>query len=298
MLYDVVLLTQGKYVNPIEIDWYTQQVLTEDELVQHALEARGLIVTKKDWADPEFDWTTTKTALFRTTWDYFHRFNEFEPWLNQVSKQTMLINPAEQIKWNMDKHYLSDLAQKGIPIVPTHFLKRGTTQKLRAIHAELGWKETVLKPTVSGAGRHTYRLNPDNYAEHELLFAELIQKEDFMLQPFQQRILTDGEVSHIVLGGKYSHSIIKLAKKGDYRVQDDFGGTTALYAALPDEKAFAENAVSVCNPQPIYARVDVIWDNNGDLALGELELIEPELWFRHNNKAAGKLAEAIYKRFF
>lgn len=298
MLYDVVLLTQKKYVNPVEMDWYTQQVLTEDGLVQDALKAKGLRVIKKDWADPEFDWSTTKTALFRTTWDYFHRFNDFELWLNEVSAQTTLINPPKQIKWNMDKHYLLDLAEKGVPIVPSHFLKRGTNQKLSAIHAELGWTETVLKPTVSGAGRHTYRLNPENYTDHELLFTELIQKEDFMLQPFQKRIMTDGEVSHIVLGGKYSHSIIKLAKKGDYRVQDDFGGTTALYAALPDEKAFAENVVSVCNPQPLYARVDVIWDNNGDLALGELELIEPELWFRHNDKAADKLADAILAAYF
>ena len=42
-----------------------------------------------------------------------------------------------------------------------------------------------------------------------------------------------------------------------------------------------------------FARVDLVWDNNGELALSELELIEPELWFRFNAEAADELAEGI-----
>ena len=47
---------------------------------------------------------------------------------------------------------------------------------------------------------------------------------------------------------------------------------------------------------PIYARVDVFLDNENKLALAELELIEPELWFRNYPKAAHKLAKAIKER--
>ena len=68
--------------------------------------------------------------------------------------------------------------------------------------------------------------------------------------------------------------------KGDYRVQDDFGGTIHDYQALEKEKLFAEMVVRACDPSPYYARVDLVWDNNNELAVGELELIEPELWFR------------------
>jgi hypothetical protein len=39
--------------------------------------------------------------------------------------------------------------------------------------------------------------------------------------------------------------------------------------------------------------VDAIWDNNNNLALAELELIEPELWFRNHPEAAEKLADAV-----
>lgn len=64
---------------------------------------------RKDWADPDFDWTSTKCAIFRTTWDYFDRFEEFQQWLDRVETQTKLINPISTIRWNMDKHYLLDL---------------------------------------------------------------------------------------------------------------------------------------------------------------------------------------------
>ncbi len=43
--------------------------------------------------------------------------------------------------------------------------------------------------------------------------------------------------------------------------------------------------------------VVILTDNNGNLALVELELVEPELWFRKNVKAAKALASAIKKLF-
>ena len=69
----------------------------------------------------------------------------------------------------------------------------------------------------------------------------------------------------------------KWRKKGDFRVQDDFGGSVNQYQANEEEIYFAENVIAVLENQPIYARVDVIWDNNNELAVSELELIEPEL---------------------
>ncbi|MFT5822087.1 MAG: hypothetical protein ACI8ZM_003343 [Crocinitomix sp.] len=298
MNYDVIILTEKQYVNPTKRNWHIDQILKEDQLVQSALEKLNLKVAKKDWADPNFDWSSTKTILFRSTWDYFYRFNEFEPWLNKVSKLTQLINPAPQILWNMDKHYMQDLADNGVQIVDGYYIKRGATETLAALHKKLGWTATVIKPTVSGSARHTYRLNPENYAAHEVLFAELIQTEDFILQPFQKNVLTKGEVSHIVIQGEYSHSILKLAKEDDYRVQEEHGGTIHDYTANEAEIIFAERTVAACDILPIYARVDLVWDNNEQLALIELELIEPELWFRKNEIAADKLAAAIQKVYF
>lgn len=293
--YDVVLLTEGKYINPQEVDWYTDQVLTEDAMVTEALQKLGIHTVKKDWSDPDFDWSQTRFALFRTTWDYFHRFEEFDTWLKKVATQTRLINPVELIQWNMDKHYLLDLERKGIPVVPSFFIEKGSTQTLESLLDHTGWNEVVLKPAISGAGRHTYRIEQETVHEHEPVFRNLVENESMLIQPFQKQIMDKGEVSHIVIDGDHTHAVLKKAKEGDYRVQDDWGGTVHNYKASPDEIAFAEMVVRSCDPVPAYARVDVVWDNADQLALGELELVEPELWFRKNPPAADALAVAISK---
>ncbi|MCP4443319.1 MAG: hypothetical protein GY810_30830 [Aureispira sp.] len=291
--YDVTILTDARYVNPTEIDDYTQNVLDEDRLVAEALEAKGLRVARVDWADPDFDWTSTRTALFRTTWDYFYRFEEFSVWLEQVSQKTQLINSPELLRWSMDKHYLKELLHKGINIPATLFLEHETLTTLEQLHVETAWEQSVLKPAISGAARHTYRLNMDNLDAHETIFTELIEQEDMLLQEFQHNVVSKGEVAYMLFGGKFSHAILKKAKAGDFRVQDDFGGTVHQYTPTTEEIAFAEKAVAACPTMPIYARVDVIWDNNDQLAVSELELIEPELWFRFEPKAAELLANAI-----
>lgn len=92
------------------------------------------------------DWSRCGAAVFRSTWDYFERFDEFEPWLGQVSQQTRLINDAELIRWNIDKRYLADLERAGVAIVPTHFLARAQATSLADVMQERGWDEVVFKP--------------------------------------------------------------------------------------------------------------------------------------------------------
>ena len=295
--YDITLLTESRYENPVDPDWYKQNILTEDRLLREALEKRGLKVTRTDWARPDFDWSTTRFALFRTTWDYFHRFAEFSAWLDRASRLTSLINPIQLIRWNMDKHYLQDLEKRRVHTVPTLFIEPGQTTTLPELHQRTGWEHTVLKPAVSGGGRHTYRLNPGNLDEHEPVFQNLLVRESMLLQPFQRHILTEGEKTLMLMGGRYTHAVLKQAKPGDFRVQDDFGGSVQAYTPTPEEIAFAERAFAVCDPAPLYGRVDLVTDNEGRLAVVELELIEPELWFRYHPPSAEVLADALLALF-
>lgn len=290
--YDVVILTDNRYLKD-STDPYKHNVYYEDRLVYHALEQVGLKTLRLAWDDMFFDWSTTRSILFRTTWDYFDRFDEFSNWLEQVSQQTILLNSEALIRWNIDKHYLQDLEQNNIHIAESHFIEKGAAVTLTQLHDILNWRETVLKPCISGAARHTYKLNSENLSEHESIFQELISEEAMMLQPFQHNIVSQGEVSMMVFNGEYSHAILKKAKKGDFRVQDDFGGTVHDYNPTETEIKFAENAVKACPELPIYARVDIFEDNNGAIALSELELIEPELWFRHHKQSALALANGI-----
>ena len=291
--YDVVLLTDHRYLKESYPDEYSNNVVTEDNLVKEALEKQGLSVWRTNWDNPNFDWALTKSVLFRTTWDYFDRFPEFSEWLDGISKKTKLINPMEMIRWNLDKHYLSDLQKNGIPVVPTYFIEAGEKRTLAECVRDSGWNKIILKPAISGAARHTYKLTAETTDPYETVFRELIKDEAMLIQPFMENILTKGEVAHMVMGGKYTHSVLKIAKKGDFRVQDDFGGTVHDYQPNDTEIEFIENVMKNVSPTPAYGRVDVIWDNLDQLVVSELELIEPELWFRKNHDAATELAKEI-----
>ncbi|WP_299361727.1 hypothetical protein [Winogradskyella sp.] len=296
MKYDIVVLTDHKHAYPNKIDDYTKNVIVEDALIANALGKLGLKVIRLAWSDPFFDWSSTKAILFRTTWDYFDDFPKFSDWLNTVSKVTTLINSEALIRWNIDKHYLLDLQKNGVHITETLFIEAGTTKSLEDLHTETGWEETVLKPCVSGAARHTYKLTVENRANHEGVYMALIANEAMMLQPFQRRIVSEGEVSMMVFNGQFTHAILKKAKSGDFRVQDDFGGSVHNYTPTETEIEFAEKTVRACKELPLYARVDIFNDNNSKIALAELELVEPELWFRNHPEAALILAEAIKEK--
>ena len=294
--YDCVILTEQRYLNDSKTDTYKHNVYFEDRLVYHALEELGLKTLRLSWDDMFFDWSTTKSVLFRTTWDYFDRYDEFSVWLERVSKQTMLLNSEALIRWNIDKHYLLNLKYKGVPICESYFIEKGDTITLYNLSKKHSLDTFVIKPCISGAARHTYKISQENITAHEELFSELIANEAMIIQPFQKNIVKKGEISMMVVDGKFTHAVLKIAKPGDFRVQDDFGGTVSDYTPTQEEITYAENAVKSCPEMPIYARVDVFLDNENKLALAELELIEPELWFRNHPKAAHKLAKAIKER--
>ena len=291
--YDVVVLTDSRYVNPLKTNNYISNVLREDEWVINALKEKNLSVVKKDWNDSIFDWETTRSILFRSTWDYFDKFELFKKWFNKTKNKCLMINSTETIQWNIDKHYLLDLQEHQIPIPNSEFIKRGSSIDLSLLMQKKNWNEIVVKPTISGAAKNTYRLKEEEIIQFGPTWEKLIYKEDFIVQEFQNNVITEGEVAMIVIGGKFTHAVLKKAKEGDFRVQDDFGGSIAIYNPSEEMVKLAEKCTRILTPIPSYARVDIIWDNLMDLAVSELELIEPELWFRLNPNAAQKLAHHV-----
>lgn len=291
--FDVVLLTDSRYVNPKKIDPYIQNVLKEDRLVMDGLEKLNLRTIKKDWNDTNFNWSSTKSAIFRSTWDYFDQFSNFRNWLELVKEQCYLINPYEQINWNLDKHYLLDLQKLDLPIVESVFVSKKTQLNLETISKSKNWKDIVIKPTISGAARHTYHLKNDEIKKFQDKWLSLTNNEDFMVQEFQKNILSTGEIAVMLFGGEYSHSVLKKAKKGDFRVQDDFGGSVEKIIPSLEIIELAEKTVKSLKTIPLYARVDIIFDNGSNPVISELELIEPELWFRFKEESAYKLAEIV-----
>lgn len=288
-----ILLTASRFLAPQPSDPYISQVHLEDRLLMEALENLGQQAERKAWDDPQFDWSLAEAVIFRATWDYFERFESFQSTIQQMSNKTKLINPIRILEWSLDKHYLRNLYQKGIRIPPTQFIPIGSERTLQDWVQQSGWKECILKPVIGATARHTYRFNAEDTKPLEDTYRKLIQQEAFMLQEFMESVLTEGEISLIVLGGKVSHAVLKRAKPNDFRVQDDFGGT--VHQHHPNQAAIhiAEAAIQACPATGYYARVDLLLDNQGQYCLSELEMIEPELFFRFQEGSANILAQAI-----
>lgn len=296
--HDITLLTSSKFMAAYPGDWYVENLLEDDRLLTEALQKRGLTVARTYWDDPEYNWAETKFVIIRTPWDYFSRYDEFSKWFEETAKVTKFINSYDIIKWNIDKHYMLALKAAGINIPETIFVEPGDTRTLKEISKDISWDEFILKPAISGGAWNTFRFTKEQMSEHEEKFRELIQDKCMLLQEFQNKINSDGEVSYMVFGGSYTHSVLKKAKGDDYRVQDDFGGSVHEHNATEEEIKFAEEVVKLTKPGVPYARVDVMTDNKGKLTVGELELFEPELWFRKNPPAADIFADQIVKTYF
>ena len=149
--WDVVILTEDRYLKPDPADWYQAQIQTEDGLLAQACANRGLSVSRASWSDPAFPWEKARCALFRSTWDYFARIDEFGPWLERVAARTRLYNPAALIRWNLDKRYLAELAEAGTAVVPTRYAAVG-----EGYHGRGGLARGGLQ--AGGIGRGTAHL--------------------------------------------------------------------------------------------------------------------------------------------
>lgn len=297
------------------MEGYIDNLLTEDRLVMDALEACGLTVDRRAWCDTLMDWSLTKAALFRTTWDYFDSWDTFSPWLHRVQGQTRLFNAAPIVHWNLDKHYLQDLEQRGVKVVPTAFIRRQSFLPLFELMAQRGWSDVVIKPAIAGAAVDTYRVTragevatlspePPSTGDSESLWHALLAKQDMLVQPFLPHVIKSGEKSLIWIDGEVTHGVLKRAKSGDFRVQDDHGGTVAPLVVTQADKELAQNIMTKCLKHcasqgweaPLYARVDLMRNEEGEWLVSELEMVEPELWFRFHPEAAQTLAQAIKAR--
>lgn len=290
---NVALVNDHRWIDPPDPDAYARNILTEDRILSEALVASGMTVSRVDWADRHIDWRRFDAIVIRQTWDYFERLDEFRAWLDRVESLTRVVNPAGVIHWNRNKRYLIDLIEAGVPTVPTVVIERQTpAPDLAGLLAQHGFAEAVIKPAVSGAGRETYRIQGENIETARALWQRLVGQENMLLQPFMPAIVEHGEVSLIVIDGQVTHAVRKIAAPGEFRVQDDHGGTVHVHTPTEAETAVARQALAA-TPEPVaYARVDLVQTDDGPVVM-ELELIEPELFFRQEPNAAGRLALAL-----
>jgi glutathione synthase/RimK-type ligase-like ATP-grasp enzyme len=268
-------------------------VSNEDDLLVDFLASKGIPVTKEIWNDQEVIWNKYDIAIIKSPWDYFDHIDEFYTWLATMEQLNVkLLNPISVLKWNADKHYLKEIEQAGFNITPTIFLKKGKKIDLNEYFKTFDTGKLIVKPVVSGGAKNTLKVSLGTTEAHNHKINQLLRNEDFIVQPFLKEIEDDGELSLIFFGGKYSHTVLKKAASGDFRVQSTFGGTVHLEDPSVKYIAKAKAYVDVFAKGCLYARVDVVVIDN-DLFLMELELIEPFLFLSISDQALENYYQAL-----
>ncbi|HTK58732.1 MAG TPA: hypothetical protein VL336_07100 [Sphingomicrobium sp.] len=239
-----------------------------------ALTRARIEVEPRPWSDPG-DISGFDLVMPLVAWGYHFEPERWHSLLNRLeSEGPAVLNPVPLLRWNSDKRYLAELGRKGIAVIPTRIAERLDEAALADARAEFG-AELVIKPPVSASADGTHKLQLTDPLPDES------RGRAMMIQPFLRSVAEEGEYSIMLFGGEYSHAIVKRPKAGDYRVQPHLGGSEQPCTPPPGSIELAKAALAAAPAEAAYARVDMIRDESGALAIIELELIEPALWLQH-----------------
>jgi hypothetical protein len=256
-----------------------------------------------DWDDAAIEWSGFDVALLRSAWDYAERRTEFLAWAERTSGATALFNPLPVVRWNSDKHYLRELAQAGLPVVPTSYVEPGEDPQglLRGLLEGMASSELVVKPAIGAGARGARRHSRTASAEILAHIRELLAGgRSVMLQPYLEDVDIRGESALMFIDGHFSHTVRKgaLLPRGAQATAglfapEDIGPRSADAAEL----AVAERILArLPFGRLLYARVDLVRDGEGKPRLLELEITEPSLYLPHEPGSAARLVSALLTR--
>ena len=269
---------------------------TDDLAVVPALDAFGIDAEGAVWSDGLVNWGAFDAVVIRSCWDYHLRVDAFHEWIAKLEAAGVpMFNSPALVRWNSNKRYLLDLAQRGVATIPTMIVPLGDKADVEHMAAAEGWDRFVIKPAISASGYETYAVRAPLDAAARECVASAISVGDALLQPFVQEVPRDGEYSFTFIDGVFSHATLKRASGGEFRVQTEHGGSVESVGA-PSALIDQAGAVLAALPEtPLYARVDGVARHDAFLLM-ELELIEPNLFFGFAPGSVDLFARAIAGR--
>lgn len=286
----------------------SDDVLGYDEVdideIEAELRAANIAPTRAVWHDPSVDWDAFDLLVVRCPWDYSERPREFLAWMDAVAAPGRFLNPPDVIRWNLDKTYLLELRDLGVPIVPTRVCH--TPAEVLAAARAAG-PTIVVKPTVSAGSKDTAMLDGDDPVVLSLAEKILGDGKAVMIQPAIPSVATAGETASIYFDGVLSHSVRKgpiLELGGGFvggAYTEAISATTPppAVAALADQAMAAIRAVCAARfaiREPLlYARIDLVETPAGPQLL-EAELFEPSYFVGQAPGSAARFASCVARR--
>jgi glutathione synthase/RimK-type ligase-like ATP-grasp enzyme len=248
------------------------------------------------WSAPEVDWSSFTHVLIKSTWDYFDFYPEFLVWLDKLEALgVQVLNEVPTLRWNSSKTYLMEIESQGFPCIAGKVLPKGSRLALDPLYTELSADTLVVKPLVSGGAKNTLKLARGAGEGLEKKIGDLLQEEDFLVQPYIEEIVKVGEYSLIFFNEKFSHAVLKTPAAADFRVQHYYGGTIQTLIPSDAMLSSAQALVDRFAKNTLYARVDGV-EIDGVFHLMELELIEPYLFLGLSDQAIPNYKAALQKR--
>jgi hypothetical protein len=276
-------------------------------LLRVALDDAGVEGHPAVWSDPHIDWSAFDLVVANGAWDHTRRPAAFLAWVDGLERLDVpLVNTPATLRWNLDKHYLRELEEAGVPIVPTVWVdppRPAAGPGDGGLALDLPDAEVVVKPAISGGGHLTARYGPEEHdAARAHIGALTTQGQAAMVQPYVTAVDDSGETGLVFLGGAFSHAIHKepMIRRGVGPMDsliDNQVVTPAL--ASPAQLALGRRAVAAAEERlgpTSYARVDMVEFRDGTPTVLELELLDPVLFFAHHPAGAVTFAHVLTQR--
>lgn len=285
--------------------------LEEDEAgLPDALAERGMDPSIVFWDDPQVDWEAANVCVVRSVHDYAKRRSEFVSWAHSVPK---LLNPADVIDWATDKHYMRDLAELGMPVVPTTWLEPEDELTKHQVHTRFpALGDFVVKPAVSSGGREMgrYSANSGESRMRAIMRAMSLLEDSraVMVQRYLNQVDEFGEISLVYFNGILSHAVQKSAllqpaEETGLTVQDE---VVESHAPSAQEWEWGEQARRAIHKYIysrvdhdqllLFCRVDIVEDGQGGCYIMEISPVDANLFLTETPGALERFAEAIASR--
>jgi len=265
-----------------------------------ALRARGADAEAVVWHADAPDAAAADLLVIRSPWDYPERIEEFRTWLDRAEATARVLNTPATVRWNLDKHYLRDLAQAGIAVVPTVYCTDAEqTREALAAHDP---GRVVVKPTVSAGARDTGLFDAGDPRALALAARIIDSGGVAMIQPEIAELTAGHEKALYAIDGHHTHAIAKgaLLELGGGLVGGVYVEHPVPVDTTADERAFADAALRAVQSvtgerMPLYARIDIVDSADYGLVLLEIELVEPALNLHVAPHAVDAVADAIVR---
>ena len=260
--------------------------------LQRALDGAGIRAVPVPWTAQVEDVSCLRDfacVLPLLAWGYHHDAARWQHACAVWERAGVpLLNPAPVLAWNTDKRYLRALAEQGVAIPPTVFSDALTPEIVERVFIDTGAESIIVKPAISGGAWKTRRLRRGEASD-------TASGMTMLLQPYLPSIETQGETSLLYFGGRLSHAVNKRPLRGEFRIQEEFGGQYTLLDAPPAAAvALAEQVLDAIGTPLLYARIDMLPDTQGRWLLMEAELIEPDFYLGVDPHQGAGFAHALH----